>query len=157
MQIDDASKLLTADNIYYHLEDVGIILMDWFMTEPSMKDLVDGCADLLSQAGFFFTRDDLESALYEELWYQVSRHEAPFFSDGIKAELKAQGEPVTVEAVLDAAFEDEKDTLRWFIQKHGVHTASSEQMLESIWGPDKGCFYYTPEQLQASWKRLGII
>ena len=77
MQIDDASKLLTADNIYYHLEDVGIILMDWFMTEPSMKDLVDGCADLLSQAGFFFTRDDLESALYEDLNFSFRLHSNP--------------------------------------------------------------------------------
>ena len=141
--------------IRYHLPDVGIILIDWFMTE-SLEVILDNSADALFESDFVFTQSDLEKAVYDELWFQVSRHEAPHFSNSIKEWLKAQGVPVTVEAVLDAAFAGSEDAIKGYIQEYGVEALASGK-LESLWGPDEGCFYFSPEELKASWKRLGII
>ena len=119
---------------------------------------MDSCAESLDEEGFVFLRSDLEAVVRDELEFHLIRHEAPWFSSGIKAELKAQGEPVELDEVLDFAFSNWVEEIKDLIQKYGEREAVN--CLEELGGPDRGYFYAAysdPDAVIASWHRVGVF
>lgn len=92
MQICDSNILLKDQDAIFGALLNCLTLIDLFETLPSVNAVVDSCAESLDEEGFIFLRSDLEAVVRDELEFHLIRHEAPWFSSGIKAELKAQGE-----------------------------------------------------------------
>lgn len=151
-------QVLSSGEIFEHIREV-MILMEAFETLPSIKAVVDECATGLQQKGYAFDIGELEAQIENEaLWQGQVRHEAPWFSEGIRAELKAMGCPVTIAESLDEAFCGCEGEIKDLIEKYGLEEAPYR--LEDLWGHDHGYFYIAydePEMIFESWQRLGII
>lgn len=139
MQICDSNILLKDQDAIFGALLNCLTLIDLFETLPSLNAVVDSCAESLDEEGFVFLRSDLEAVVRDELEFHLVRHEAPWFSSGIKTELKAQGEPVELDEVLDFAFSNCVEEIKDLIQKYGEREAVN--YLERIGGPDRGYFY----------------
>ena len=139
MQICDSNIFLKDQDAIFRALLNCLTLIDLFETLPSLNAVVDSCAESLDEEGFVFLRSDLEAVVRDELEFHLVRHEAPWFSSGIKAELKAQGEPVELDEVLDFAFSNWVEEIKDLIQKYGEREAVN--YLERIGGPDRGYFY----------------
>lgn len=158
MQICDSNILLKdQDAVFMALVNLES-LIDLFEELPTISAVIDRCVDSLDEEGFVFLRSDLEAVVRDELEFHLVRHEAPWFLSGIKAELKAQGEPVELDEVLDFAFSNWVEEIKDLIQKYGEREAVN--YLERIGGPDRGYFYAAdsdPDAVIASWHRVGVF
>ena len=158
MQICDSNTFLKDQDAVFGALLNCLTLIDLFETLPSVNAVVDSCAESLDEEGYVFLRSDLEAAVHDELEFYLVRHEAPWFSSGIKAELKARGEPVELDEVLDFAFSDWVEEIKDLIQKYGEREAVKS--LEELGGPDRGYFYAAysdPDAVIASWHRVGVF
>lgn len=158
MQICDSNILLKDQDAIFGALLNCLTLIDLFETLPSVNAVVDSCAESLDEEGFVFLRSDLEAVVRDELEFHLIRHEAPWFSSGIKAELKAQGEPVELNEVLDAAFAEWVEEIKDLVRTHGEREAV--HCLEELGGPDRGYFYAAdsdPDAVIASWHRVGVF
>ena len=153
-----SAKFITGNDLFEQATNV-LPLMDAFEELPSLKAVVEKCAQGLREEGFAFGEKELFRILEEELWWQADvRHEASWLSEGICEELKAASCPVTVEESLDAAFRGYELDIQGLIENHGLKEAPL--YLEQLWGPDTGYFYVAhenPEAVIESWRRLGVV
>lgn len=158
MQICDSNILLKDQDAIFGALLNCLTLIDLFETLPSVNAVVNSCAESLDEEGFVFLRSDLEAVVRDELEFHLIRHEAPWFSSGIKAELKARGEPVELNEVLDAAFAEWVEEIKDLVRTHGEREAVN--CLEELGGPDRGYFYAAdsdPDAVIASWHRVGVF
>ncbi len=160
MQICDSDIFLKDQDAVFGALLNCLTLIDLFETLPSVNAVVDSCAESLDEEGYVFLRSDLEAAVHDELEFHLVRHEAPWFSSGIKAELKARGEAVELNEVLDAAFADCIEEIKVLVRTHGERKAV--KCLGQLGGPDRGYFYFyaahsDPDAVIASWRRVGVF
>lgn len=158
MQICDSNILLKDQDAIFGALLNCLTLIDLFETLPSVNAVVDSCAESLDEEGFVFLRSDLKAVVRDELEFHLIRHEAPWFSSGIKAELKARGEPVELNEVLDAAFAEWVEEIKDLVRIHGEREAVN--CLEELGGSDRGYFYAAdsdPDAVIVSWHRVGVF
>lgn len=160
IELDGKKAVVVTDSdLFSCIQNCDPPLMDAFAEFSSTKDVCDHYGKALLKEGLAFNANDLQGCIEDELWWQGhDRHEAPWFSEGIRAELAAKGCPVTLEESLDEAFRGEDYAIRRLIEQVGCRKAT--QSLEELWGPDKGFFYaaqVNPDAIIASWARMGIV
>lgn len=153
-----SKQMLNADQICEVLDSL-VNIKEMFEDLPSVSAVAEACAETLKKTGLKFEQSALQEYVDDELYFHgVVRHDAPWFSRGIKRCLKKKGYPVTIKDSLDEAFFNHEEGIYSWIQEKGLKEAALS--LETLWGPDCGYFYVAKvdvQQIYASWKRLGII
>lgn len=149
-------NLPIADTYSETLHD--ICCADAFSEQPALKSLINAAVAAIEKAcGFTLSSAEIsqvEDFVYLELEHQVRHHMQPWFSEGIREEVKAMGYPVTVEAILDDAFLD--TNIGELIKRYGPDKVID--YLPDHWKTDDCDFAgYQQKDLLACWKRLGFL
>ena len=131
---------------------------DLFTLCESIEEVEEACAEQLHTDFDFNESFDFGEIISEyvqnELFHHLYRHEAPWFSDGIKAVIAEMGYPITKEAVLYEAFAD--SNINVLIERWGAEDAV--HAIESFWGPDDGYFLqYSESEILECWRKLGLV
>lgn len=134
--------------------------MSWpteFAEQPTIQSVIDKMTAEV-QKDFekpisLALRGVISQKVFNELDCLIRYHEQPWFSEGIKAEIAQMGVPVTKEEVLDAAFRD--TDIKEKIEYWGRIQALVRLKIDL--GDAFEFKGYTLTEIEASWKRLGIV
>ena len=136
---------------------------DIFGGAPSLQTCYDDTVDWLKEEGVVITEavlQDILLVMIERLAEGISEHCVPWYSRGIKRELKKLGVPVTKAADLDAYFSCATENLeaRRLVREFGVKEAA--RMAENCEVFDShytgNLCGFSAREIAASWHRLGI-
>ena len=136
---------------------------DTFGSTPSLQACFDDTVEWLKEEGVVITEEVLEDILevmLERLDEGIAEHNVPWYSRGIKRELRKLGVPVTKAADLDAYFSCATENLeaRRLIREFGVREAARKaencEVFDSHYTGNLSGF--TAREIAASWRRLGI-
>lgn len=131
-------------------------LLEDFETR-SVDEIVADIAERVAKAGSQVPLSAVQEFVWGEFWHHVKRHEGPFFCEANKAILEKDGRPTTVEEELDRSFAPAADDVRERYLDCGGDIFEALCQIES-WDPDSWFWlHYDCSDVEASWRRLGII
>ena len=145
---------------------VDIFGCEWpnaFGSAPSLQTCYDETVEWLKEEGVVITEavlEDILCTMLERLEEGICEHGVPWYSRGIKRELKKLGVAVTKADDLDEYFSciNEFDEAKRLVAEFGVREAARKaadcEVFDSHYTGNLCGF--KPHEIIASWKRLGI-
>lgn len=137
---------------------------DDFRSAPSLQQCYDDTIEYLrDEAGVVITREVLEDVLevlVERIEEAINEHDVPWYTPGIKRELKKLGVPVTKKDELDSYFScsteflEAKRLVAEFGTKEAARKAADCEAFDSHYTGN--LCGYRPHEIISSWQRLGI-